>query len=109
MWRCPGEGLVHTAVLVAERDFEVQDFLARALEAKMARLDNAGVHRPDCDLMHFAAIDAEEFAWGRGLARAAADRLEPRMARGLELVLLPDLALEQVGLRVSGGQGGIFS
>ncbi len=48
------------AVLVAERDLEVEDVLAVALEAEVAGLDDAGVHRADRDLVDLLALDAVE-------------------------------------------------
>jgi hypothetical protein len=104
--RCgpPVRAVLDAAVLVAEGDFEVEDFLAGALETKMAGLDDAGVHRADGDLVNLAAVDAEELAHGGRGAGAAADGFEPRVAVGNEAVLLPDLALEEMGLRVRGGE-----
>ena len=48
------------AVLVAERDLQVEDLFAVALEAKMARLDDAGVDRADRHLVDLLALDAVE-------------------------------------------------
>ena len=87
-------------MLVAEGDFQVQHFLARALETKMARLDDARVDRPDGDFVNFAALHAEKFANGGRVAVAFPPHgLEPRMAFGREAVLLPDFAFEQMRLR----------
>ncbi len=47
-------------MLVAERDLEVEDVLAVALEAEVPRLDDAGVDRADGDLVDLVALDAEE-------------------------------------------------
>ena len=109
------------AVLVAERDLQVEDLLAVALEAEMPRLDDAGVDRADRDLVDLLALDAVEVgdADDRGLARlpapgvvaravrgVEADRLEPGMPLGTDAVLLGDLPLEEVDLRAVGRQRG---
>jgi hypothetical protein len=47
-------------VLIAERDLEVEDLLAVALEAEVAGLDDAGVDRADGDLVDLLAFHAEE-------------------------------------------------
>ncbi len=107
--------LLDSPVLVAQGDLEVEDFLAVALEAEMAGLDDAGVDRADRDLVHLLALDAVEVADARSdrrarLARCAqasrpvperdvAQRLEPGVADRLYSVLLRDLALEGLGLR----------
>ena len=81
-----GERTLDTAVLVAERDLQVQHPLAVALEAEMARLDHAGVHGPDRDLVDLVAFDAEEVGdadrRGGTAARRGLEphRLEPRVA-----------------------------
>jgi hypothetical protein len=109
-------GSLDAAVLVAERDLELEDVLAVALEAEVAGLDDAGVHRPDRDLVDRLALDAAELAHAdhgtlAGLAPEAegagsrgerleeAQRVEIGVAEGLDAVLLGDLALEQVHLR----------
>ena len=107
------------AVLVAERDLQVEDLFAVALEPEMPRLDDAGVDRADRDLVDLLALDAEEVgdADDRRFARLAGptrrartvrgvepDRLEPGMSLGTDPVLLGDLPLEEVGLRAIGGQ-----
>ena len=102
--RAARERLLDAAMLVAERDFQVQHLLARALEAEMARLDDAGVHGTDGDFVNLAAVHAEELAVGGRVAVCPPHRLEPRMALGREAVLLPDFALEQVRLRVRRGE-----
>ena len=87
-------------MLIAERDFQVQHFFARALEAEMARLDDAGVNGTDRDFVNFAAIHAKEFAVGGRVAVCPPHGFEPRVALRFEAVLLPDLALKHVRLRV---------
>ena len=78
--RAAGERLLHAAMLIAERDFQVQHFFARALETEMARLDDAGVDRADRDFVNLAAVHAKEFAVGGRVAVCPPHRLEPRMA-----------------------------
>ena len=53
--RPAGQRALDAAMLVAERDLEVQHLLARALEAEMPGLDDAGVDRADGDLVNLAA------------------------------------------------------
>ncbi len=68
------------AVLVAERDLQVEDLLAVALEAEVPRLDDAGVDRADRDLVDLLALDAVEVgdADDRGFARLAGPRRRGR-------------------------------
>ena len=76
--RATRERALDAAVLVAERDLEVEDLLAVALEAEVARLDDAGVDRADRDLVHLLALDREERVHARGSRRvAAAERVAP--------------------------------
>jgi hypothetical protein len=92
--------LLDAAVLVAERDFEMQHALAVAAEAEMPRLDDAGMHRPDRDLVDLLAADPEEIdAADLGPARRETDRLQPRMALRFDAPLLENLALEIMGRR----------
>ena len=58
--RAADEGPLDAAMLVAERDLQVKDLLAVALEAEMSRLDDAGVNRADRDLVDLLAFDPEE-------------------------------------------------
>ena len=58
--RAADERPLDAAVLVAERDLEVEDLLAVALEAEVPRLDDAGVDRADRDLVDLLALDAVE-------------------------------------------------
>ena len=48
------------AMLIAQRNFQVVDRLAVALEAEMARLDDAGVDRADGHLVDLLARHLEE-------------------------------------------------
>ena len=115
------QGPLDAAMLVAERDLQVEDLLAVALEAEMPRLDDAGVNRADRDLVDLLAFDPEKVgdADDRGLARLPAprvvagavramkaNRLEPGMAFGTDPVLLGELPLEEVDLRAVGRQRG---
>ncbi len=62
------------AMLVAERDLEMQHLLAGALETEMAGLDDARVHGTDGDFVHFPAIHPKELAVDRS---AVADPVAP--------------------------------
>ena len=48
------------AMLVAERNLQVEDLLAVALKAEMPRLDDAGMDRADGHLVDLLALDAVE-------------------------------------------------
>src|SRR5437763_1048275 len=104
------EQSLHAPVLVAEHDLEEQHLLAVRLKPEVPRLDDAGVHRADRDLVHLVARDPEErvrLAVHRPrpatrrqvILRMPAQRLEPGMALRHDAALLGDLALEQVCLR----------
>src|SRR5581483_5743831 len=88
------ERALDPAVLVAERDLEVQHLLAVALEAEVSGLDDPRVHGPDRHLVDLLPVDAEE----PGRLRRA-ERLRPRMADEREPALLGHLAFERVHLR----------
>jgi len=107
--RAASERLLDASMLIAERDFQVQHFLARALKTKMARFDDSRMDRADCDFVNLAPIDAKEFCVGGRVAAGVgfANGLEPRVAFGRHAVLLPDFALEQVRLRMRDGERGI--
>ena len=60
-------GPFHAAMLVAQRDFQMVDRLAVTLEAKMARLDDAGMDRTDGDFMDLFARHLEEVGHAAGL------------------------------------------
>ena len=100
-----------SAVLVAQRDFEVQDLLAVADEAEGPRFDDACVDRPDVDLVQRASLHRVE---GVVLDRTAAvvtpggepQRLGPRHAVETDAVAFGDVALEGVHLRVQGCERG---
>ena len=50
------------AMLIAQRDFQMINRFAVALESEMARLDNAGVNRSDGDFVNLVAGHLEEVA-----------------------------------------------
>src|SRR5208282_427617 len=80
--------------------FQMQHLFTRALETEMARLDHTSMNRPDGYFVNFAAVHAKKFAIGRGVAGCSSYRLEPRVIRWSDAVLLPDFALKQMRLRV---------
>ena len=63
------EALFDALVLVAETLLQAQHALADDGEAEMARLDGAGVHRADRNLVHAVALDRNEGV--AGIARIA--------------------------------------
>jgi len=97
---------LHTTVLVAKLDFQVMHRLAVAHEAEVARLDHAGVDRPNADFVHFPAAHSEERVLVHALLAGALEthRLEPRMAAGQHAGLFPQLALVDVRRRMLQGQ-----
>ena len=105
---------LRSAMLIAERDLQVEDILAVTLETEMSGLDHAGMHGADghlVDLFAFHAIEIGDAADGRFAAGAAPgvvprpirgmepQRLEPRMPFRPHAVLLGDLPLEEMDLR----------
>ena len=114
-----GQGAFGPAMLIAQRNLQVEDLFAVALEAKMSRLDDAGMDGADGDLVDFLPLDAvivhdadQRLLSGRAIPGVVAgpiggveaDRLEPGMAVGPHAVLLGQLALEQMSLRAVGRQ-----
>jgi|GEM_PF-4279219 len=91
-------------MLVAEADLEVNHLFARALKTEMARLDDPGVYRSNCNLVNFATVHAEKIMEDRSAAVGCAQGFEPRMAGRHQGVLLPNLALEQMRLRMRRGE-----
>ncbi len=77
------------AMLIAERDFQVQHFFASTLKTEVARLDDARVNGTDGDFVNLTAIDPEEFTVGRCVAVGAPHGLEPWMTFGCHAMLLP--------------------
>jgi hypothetical protein len=94
------------AVLVAERDLEVEHLLAVTLEAEVAGLDHSGVYRSDRHFVYLVALDAVvvHLSDRRAVLAREAHRLRPRVPDGLETERLGELALEQVELRALGSQ-----
>src|SRR5262249_41875136 len=91
----------------------MEDVLAVALEAKVSRLDDAGVDRADSDLVNFLSFDSVKIGHSNNGACAPlpspcivarevgcveTHRLQPRMAFGTHAELLRNLALEQMNL-----------
>src|SRR5262249_15421949 len=83
-------------VLPAELDLQREHGLTVALEAEVAGLDDAGVDRPDRDLVDAGPLDAEEGV----RRRVAAERFRPRVIldgdAGLDELALEALRLGQV-------------
>ena len=73
--RAAGQRLLNAAMLIAERDFQVQHFFARALETEMARFDDARMDRADRDFVNLATVHAEKFAVGGRVAIPCAARV----------------------------------
>src|SRR5260370_27203195 len=85
------------AVLVSERDFEMDDLFAVAIETKMPGLDDPGVDRSYRDFVDFRAGHREEIRFPDGGAGGReANRLQPGMALRIDAPLLIDLALKMV-------------
>ncbi len=112
------QGLLQAAVLVAQRDLQVEDALAVALEAEVAGLDDACVDGPHGHLVDLLPLHPVEVghAWNRpawalpGVRRAIPGQVEPHgfqpgMALGEDAGLLGDLPLEQVRLGTVGREG----
>ena len=74
-WRGVLEEREDAAVLVAEGCLQMEHLFAGALEAKVARLDHAGVHGADSHLMDRRSLDAKEV-----LVEVAPHGLIPRVA-----------------------------
>ena len=66
------QGPLDPAVLVAQRDLQVKDLLAVALEAEMPRFDDARVNRTDRDLVDLLSFNPEKVrdADDRGFVRS---------------------------------------
>ena len=106
-----GEGLLDPAVLVAQRDFEMEHLFAVADEAESPRLDDSCMNRADIDLVQRRSVHRVE---GVVVHRAAAvvavgretQRLGPRHAVEADAVALGDVAFEGVQGGVHGRQRG---
>ena len=92
--------LFRAAMLITERNFQMQHFLAVALKTKMARLNYAGVNRPDGDFVNFTARHFKKFPVCRMVVFLPAHGFQPRMTFRHQSVLLPNFALEQMRLRL---------
>src|ERR1700690_2631771 len=98
----------------------MEDALAVALEPEVTRLDHARVDGTHGHLVDLFSLDAEEIGDADdrcgpggaspgvvpGAVRAVEpQRLEPRVAGGIDAPLLRDLALEEVDFRALGRHG----
>jgi len=108
------------AMLVAELNFEMENFLAVTLKAKMSGLDHAGMDGTDSDLVDFRALNAVKgvgrVVMAPGLAQA--NGTQPGMALRLDAALFVKLAFEiiqagklvrerGIGLFLEEGENGI--
>ena len=103
------------SMLIAQRNFEMKDILAVTLEAKVAGLDNSGVHRADSNFVDLFPGHREEIGdtgnWCRrqavagAVGRVKSNRLQPGMSFWMNVPLLGDLALEPMSLRAFERQG----
>jgi len=100
-------GPFHAAMLIAQRNLQVMHRLAVALKAEVPRLDYACVYRPDSHFVNLFAVHVEEVGDADGFAARKANWLEPRMPLRLDVALLGQLALEQVGRGAVGRQRGV--
>ena len=115
------QGPLDPAMLVAQRNLQVKDLLAVALEAEVPRLDHAGMNGTDGDLVDLLPFDPEKIRDpdDRSLALPSAprvvagairamkaNRLEPGMPFGTDPVLLGKFPLEEVDLQTIGGERG---
>ena len=73
-------------MLVAERDLQMKDVFAVALEAEMAGLDDARVHGAHGDLVNLLTLDPVEIghAHDARLALRAAEGIGPRAIGAVE-------------------------
>src|SRR5438876_2102742 len=112
--RTANQGSFRPAVLIAERHLQVEYVFPVALEAKVPRLNDAGMNRADGHLVDLLSPDAvvvgnsnrRSFARApapgivaRAIAGMKAHRLEPGMPLGADTVLFADFPLKQVNLR----------
>ena len=93
--RTVAQSLLDAAVLIAERDFQMDNPLAVAVETEVAGLDDAGMHWSNCDLVDFLTADAIKIRRADGrAARGKTHRLKPGMALRIDSPLLVNFALE---------------
>src|SRR5579875_65554 len=99
-------------MLIAQRNFQMQNSFTAAFKAKMAGLDNPGVHGADCDRVDFLPVNLEKLGYARerrirtmvrSIGRLKAQRFQPGMALRLDVPLLGDFALEPMCLRAFDG------
>ena len=102
--RTAEQGAFNAAMLVSERNFQMQHFLAVALEPKVSWLDHAGVHRTNRHLVHLASVDPEELTLRGKRPGGGTHGLEPRVPGRVQAVLFPEFAFEEVGLRAQQGE-----
>ena len=79
-----GQRPLRAAMLITERNLQVEDLLAVTLEAEMPRLDHARMHRADghlVDLFAFDAIEIGDAADGRFAAAGGPRRHAPADTR----------------------------
>ena len=81
-----------------------QEF-AICCETEMPRLDDAGMHRPDGDLMQCLALSGEEFVRRRGMSKP-----RPRVAGAdrVQFVQIADGALKPDRRRMFDADGGVL-
>jgi len=98
--RPASQRLLDAAVLVTKSNFKMQNFLAITLKAEMAWLNHSRMNRADSYFVNFPAIHTEKFRDRRCVAIVPADWFKPRMALRLQAILFPDLAFEEMRLRM---------
>jgi hypothetical protein len=102
-------------MLVAEHDVEFQDLLAVCHESKVARFNDARVHRAHRYFVHLFARQRSELVcrainrrglatWWQVVRRMTTQRPRVRMAYRLHAALLAEFPLEPVRLRHVGRQ-----
>jgi len=69
--RPAAQRLLNAAVLVSERDFEMEDAFAVAIEAEMPGLDDPGMHRANRDFMDLGPGNLKEIDVFNGRDRRA--------------------------------------
>src|SRR5581483_4907757 len=99
---------LNSAMLIAERDLEMEHALAMTLKPEVSGLNDARMHGADRDLVNFLAAHREKVRYtGRRRLRGRAvpigsmktNRLQPGMALRDDAPLLGDFALEPMRLR----------
>ena len=102
----------HAAMLITQRNLQMVDRLAVALEAEMTGFDDSGMNRPDGNLMDLFAGHLEEIDLPAGLLQRAVclraarkpQRLQPGMPERLDVPKLEDFPFVEMGLRAIGGE-----